>query len=102
MKLEQNIKNEIAEIVQMSFESGHDVFDRLEMSYLLTSTYPEKSDKELLAMLKLCVEYYNELKELGPVGFYEEFKDTLKFDPDFVAEYGHYYDEDDEDEEEEE
>lgn len=36
---------------------------------------------------------------MGPVGFYEEFKDVYDFDPMFVEEYGHYYD-DDEDEEE--
>lgn len=31
---------------------------------------------------------YQQLMDLGPVGFYEEYKDTLDFDPDFVAEYG--------------
>lgn len=31
---------------------------------------------------------YQQLIDLGPAGFYEEYKDTLDFDPDFVAEYG--------------
>lgn len=31
---------------------------------------------------------YQQLMDLGPAGFYEEYKDTLDFDPDFVAEYG--------------
>lgn len=35
---------------------------------------------------------YLELMELGPVGFYEEYKDSLDFDEDFVTEYGDYYD----------
>lgn len=100
MKLEQNIKNEIVEIVQTSFESGHFLFDEMEMAYTLAETYPEKSNEELKELLKLCIEYHTELRNLGPVGFYEEFKDTLEFDPMFVAEYGHYYDDDDEEDEE--
>ena len=101
MKLEQNIKNEIIEIVKTSFECGHEIFDTLIMSQLLIETYPEKDNKALVPLLKLCIEYHNELRNLGPVGFYEEFKDTLVFDPDFVAEYGHYYDDEEEDEDDE-
>ena len=98
MKLEQNIKNEIAEIVQMSFESGHVLLDTFEISALLVEKYPDKKEDELKDLLKLACEYYSELYNLGPVGFYEEFKDTLDFDPDFVEEFGHYYDDDEEDE----
>lgn len=98
--LEQNIKNEIIEIVKMSFESGHFLFDEMEIAYILAKTYPDKSNEELKELLKLCIDYHNELRYLGPAGFYEEFKDTLEFDPMFVEEYGHYYDEEDEEEEE--
>jgi hypothetical protein len=38
---------------------------------------------------------------MGPVGFYEEFKDVYNFDPIFVEEYGHYYGDNCEDEDEE-
>ena len=41
-------------------------------------------------------EFYSELQDLGPAGFYEEYKDKLEFDTDFVREYG--YNEDDESE----
>lgn len=101
MKLEQNIKNEIVEIVKMSFECGHFLFDEMEIAYTLAETYPEKSNEELKQLLKLCIEYHTELRALGPTGFYEEFKDTLDFDPDFVAEYGHYYDDEEEEEDDE-
>jgi hypothetical protein len=102
MELEQNIKNEIAEIVKMSFECGHLLLlDKFEIATLLIETYPDKSNEELKPVLDLAWEYRNELFNLGPVGFYEEFKDTLDFDPDFVAEYGHYYDDEEEDEDDE-
>ena len=52
------------------------------------------SNEELKQLLELCIDYHSELRELGPVGFYEEFKDTLDFDPMFVEEYGQYYEED--------
>lgn len=61
--------SEALECAQMSFESGHRF---------------EKNDFE-------DSEAYNEyLKymEMGPAGFYEEFKDELDFDEDFIAEYG--------------
>lgn len=98
MKLEQKIKDEIIEIVKMSFESGHVLLDTLEISCLLVETYPDKSNEELKELLKLACDYYSELYSLGPVGFYEEFKDTLDFDPDFVEEFGHYYDDEEEEE----
>ena len=88
MGLSEELKREIVEVVAMSFETGHFSFDGFED---FKREYPNCSKK--------AWEYYCELVNLGPVGFYEEFKDTYDFDPMFVEEYGHYYD-DDEDEEE--
>lgn len=62
------------ELALQSFETGHwydrDDFDRA------------KDYKE-----------YREYMDLGPSGFYEEYKDELDFDPDFISEYGNEYDE---------
>lgn len=62
------------ELALQSFETGHwydrDDFDRA------------KDYKE-----------YREYMDLGPSGFYEEYKDELDFDPDFASEYGNEYDE---------
>jgi hypothetical protein len=96
MELDQKIKNEIIEITKMSFETGHFGFEEMELAYLLVSTYSDKSNEELKPLLKMCLDYYNELVNLGPVGFYEEFKDVCDFDPMFVEEYGHYYDDEEE------
>lgn len=57
------------EAAQMSFESGH---------------YAEENDFRTDEDYQKYVEYMDK----GPEGFYEEFKDKLDFDPDFVAEYG--------------
>lgn len=56
------------EAAQMSFESGH---------------YAEENDFRTEEDYQKYVEYMDK----GPEGFYEEFKDKLDFDPDFVAEY---------------
>lgn len=56
------------EAAQMSFESGH---------------YAEENDFRTDEDYQKYVEYMDK----GPEGFYEEFKDKLDFDPDFVAEY---------------
>lgn len=86
--LRDDVKQELIEVVAMSFETGHFSFE-------------DYSDfkREYPNLGKEAWEYYCELVQMGPVGFYEEFKDVYDFDPMFVEEYGHYYD-DDEDEEE--
>lgn len=88
MELDKELKQEIMEVVAMSFETGHFSFDSFED---FKREYPKCSNK--------AWEYYCELVSLGPVGFYEEFKDTYDFDPMFVEEYGHYYDDEEEEEE---
>lgn len=82
------MKREIMEVVAMSFETGHFSFDSFED---FKREYPDFG--------KEGWEYCCELVNLGPVGFYEEFKEDYDFDPMFVSEYGHYYDDDEDDEE---
>lgn len=91
MKLTVENKNEIRDIVAASFETGHLGFD----SY-------EDFRREYPKLGKAGWEYYCELVNLGPAGFYEEFKDVYDFDPDFIAEYAPYYEDDEYDEDEEE
>lgn len=86
MKLNDEQKQELMEVVAMSFETGHFSFE----------TY-EDFKREYLNLGKDGWEYYLELVNMGPVGFYEEFKDVYDFDPMFVEEYGHYYDDEAED-----
>ena len=92
MKLTIEQKNEIRDVVAMSFETGHFSFE---------TKHDFKRDFEGIQseVVDAAWEYYCELVNLGPVGFYEEFKDDYDFDPDFVSEYGCYDDEDEEEEE---
>jgi hypothetical protein len=97
--LKPDMKNEIAEIVKMSFETGHfSELDELEIAASIIEYYPELDLSGQKRVYEQACEYYLELVNYGPVGFYEEFKDVYDFDPMFVEEYGHYYD-DGEDEE---
>ena len=83
MKLTAEQKNEIMEVVAMSFETGH---------FPIKTYFDFKEEFPNLG--KEAWEYYTELANMGPAGFYEEFKDDYDFDPDFVAEFG--YDEEEE------
>lgn len=99
MKLKQEIKNEIMKVVAESFETGHfSELDELEIAASILEHYPELDLNGQKQVYEQACEYYLELVNLGPVGFYEEFKDVYDFDPMFVEEYGHYYDDEDEDE----
>lgn len=83
-------KDIIIDVVKGEFETGHGyIEDKDEFEEMLgrTLTIDEYEDLK---------EFYSELQDLGPVGFYEEYKDKLEFDTDFVREYG--YNEDDESE----
>lgn len=81
-------KDLIKEMVQMDFECGHPENDYNELVGLLSE------DNDFAGVVEKAAAYYMELLSYGPAGFYEEFKDELDFDPDFIAEYG---DEDDDD-----
>lgn len=77
----------IIDAVKGEFETGHgymedkDEFEEMIGRRLTRSKYEELKD------------FYSELHDLGPEGFYEEYKDQLEFDPDFVEEYGYSEDE---------
>lgn len=88
MELTTENKNELRDIVAMSFETGHFSFDN----------YGDFR-REFPALGKAGWEYYCELVGLGPAGFYEEFKDVYDFDPMFVAEYAPYYSDEEDPEE---
>lgn len=95
--LKPDIKNEIAEIVKMSFETGHfSELDELEIAASIIEHYPELDLNGQKRVYEQACEYYMELVNYGPAGFYEEFKDVFDFDQMFVEEYGHYYDEEEE------
>ena len=89
--LRDDVKQELIEVVAMSFETGHIAFE----------TYKDFK-REYPNLGKEAWEFYNELVNMGPAGFYQEFKDERTWDLDFVAEYGwdDFDYEDDEDEEE--
>lgn len=67
---ESNSSNEILDMAQMSFETGQ-------------RFRPDDFDS------KREYNEYSSYMELGPSGFYEEYKDILDFDPDFASEYGY-------------
>lgn len=81
-------KDMIKEMVQMDFECGHPENDQRELTRLLSEDPEFTGDEEAAAR------YYMELLSYGPAGFYEEFRDELDFDPDFVAMYGDGEDDD--------
>lgn len=89
--ISKNDRDIIIDAVKCEFETGHgymedkDEFEETIGRRLTAAKYEE---------LK---EFYSELQDLGPAGFYEEYKDKLEFDPDFVEEFG--YEEDDRDDE---
>lgn len=74
-------KDVIKDMVQADFESGHP----MDYENALAST---EEDEDLGPVAESAANYYMELVQMGPAGFYKEFKDELAFDPDFVAEYG--------------
>ena len=71
--LRDDVKQELIEVVAMSFETGHFSFE----------DYTDFK-REYPNLGKEAWEYYCELVQMGPVGFYEEFKDVYDFDPMFV------------------
>ena len=83
-------KDIIIDVVKGEFETGHGyIEDKDEFEEVLGRTLTIDEYENLK-------EFYSELQDLGPAGFYEEYKDKLEFDTDFVREYG--YNEDDESE----
>lgn len=81
MKLNQEQKQSIIATVAMSFETGHFSFDSKE-------DFERDFEGIRSEVVEAAWDYYCELVNMGPVGFYEEFQDEFDFDPMFVAEYG--------------
>ena len=80
MELNKEQKQNIMEVVAMSFETGHTAFESKE---------DFKRDFECDSkVVDAAWDYYCELVNMGPAGFYEEFKDEYDFDTNFIAEYG--------------
>ena len=80
------MKDFILELVLGEYETGHILAeDQAEFKALCR-------DEGVRATPKMW-EFYQECHDLGPAGFYAEYKDKLNFDPMFIAEYGQ--DEDD-------
>lgn len=75
-----NMKNSIEEIVFNEFESGHLFADDYE-------SFKSLMRDEGLRATPRAYSYYQELHELGPAGFYDEFKDKFEFDSMFIDEY---------------
>lgn len=83
-------KDLIKEIVLADFECGH---------FTTAEFFIEDEEGDFTGVEQEAADCYQELVDMGPAGFYEEFADELDFDPDFVAEYGDPDDEDDDYEE---
>lgn len=78
-------KDKILEFVKMEYETGHHSYfdDYREFSRYIREEYPDIRCSQAL------FDFYIELQDLGPSGFYEEYKDKFTdWDPDFVLEYG--------------
>ena len=81
MELNKEQKQNIMEVVAASLETGHFLFDNKEDL--------EKDFEGIRSeVVDAAWDYYCELVNMGPVGFYEEFKDKYDFDTNFITEYG--------------
>lgn len=72
-------KDLIKEIALADFECGH---------FTTADFFIDDEEGDFTGVEQAAADYYQELVNMGPAGFYEEFADELDFDPDFVAEYG--------------
>jgi hypothetical protein len=89
MELSKEQKQNIMEVVAASFETGHfSELDKLEIAASIIESYPELDLNDQKRIYEQACEYYCELVNMGPAGFYAEFKDDYDFDTNFIAEYG--------------
>lgn len=83
IKLNKEQQRYILEMLQEGFETGHPIYDKDEVKCIL------KEDTNLFKnKLKIAIDWYFELLELGPSGFYEEYP-NLNWDSDFIEEFGY-------------
>lgn len=81
MELNKEQKQNIIEVVATSLETGHFPFDN-------KKDFEKDFEGIRSEVVDAAWDYYCELVNMGPVGFYEEFKDEYDFDTSFIAEYG--------------
>lgn len=76
----------LIQIVGDEYESGHILYDNIEQlkDDLINSFDFDFSNVDFDSLW----DFYLELRDLGPEGFYEEYKDQYEFSDDFKAEYG--------------
>lgn len=91
---QNDIKKQLIELAGMGFETGHHAYYDFDEFKRDMDSEIKNSDMSLDdAWL-----FYEELINMGPVGFYEEYRDEYDFTDDYKAEYGYdeeeeYYDE---------
>lgn len=74
-------KQVIVDNIHIGFETGHvEYFDDYD-------EFARYFEEEGIEPTEDLYNYYLELVDLGPSGFYEEFKDSLDFSSDFASEY---------------
>ena len=76
-QLSEQLKYDIIKMVATCVETGHHPYETFED---FKRDFPKNS--------KAAWEYYLELRNLGPAGFYEAFEGMYDFDPMFIEEYG--------------
>ena len=70
----------ILNIVKMGYETGYQIFDSYE-DFIEDEEVQDIDDKEA------AWDFYCNLIDMGPAGFYEEYKDELDFNEDFINKY---------------
>ncbi len=70
----------ILDIVKMGYETGYQIFDSYE-DFIEDEEVQDIDDKEA------AWDFYCNLIDMGPAGFYEEYKDELDFNEDFINKY---------------
>lgn len=92
-KLSKNdIEQEIIDCVGMGFETGHITYDNFnEFKEEIGPDIEELNDSNLT--IEDAWNFYNELINMGPSGFYDEYRDVYDFSEDYIREYGEDEDE---------
>lgn len=78
-------KDLIKEIALADFECGQ---------FTTADFFIDDEEGDFTGVEQAAADYYQELVDMGPAGFYEEFASELDFDPDFAAEYGDFEEDD--------
>lgn len=82
-----DIEKEIIDCVGMGFETSRVVYDKFsEFEKELGPGIEEINDPDL--SVEDAWNFYNELINMGPSGFYNEYVDKYDFSEDFIAKYG--------------